>query len=152
MKRNSYTILKSKIKLSTLASLHNIQSPNIAIGLISNHFYEFWWFSDCRHPYAEYDKNVQKTQHKCTEYPILRHTYKEGPQDRANRQTKPWHRRTLKRTHLPVTQPKAVARSGLMWGRPNPWFGQTWTCARPGALRPVIRSYPSKGGGASFHI
>ena len=36
------TVLKSEIKPSTLASFHNFQTPNIAIGLIANHFHEFW--------------------------------------------------------------------------------------------------------------
>ena len=49
-------------------------------------------------------------QYKCTEYPIMCHTYKGGPIDRANRHTKPRHRRTQKRTHLSVTRPKAVAK------------------------------------------
>ena len=35
-------VLKSKIKPSTLASFHNIQSPKVVIGLVSNHFHEFW--------------------------------------------------------------------------------------------------------------
>ena len=36
------TVLKSEIKLSTPATFHNIQTPNVVIGLISNHFHEFW--------------------------------------------------------------------------------------------------------------
>ena len=40
------TVLKSKIKSSTPASFHNIQIPNVAIGLISNHFHESWCFLD----------------------------------------------------------------------------------------------------------
>ena len=73
------TVLKSEIKPSTPASFHNFQTPKVVIGLISNNFHEFWWFLDCRHPYTEQGKNTHKTQHKCTEKPILRHTYEEGP-------------------------------------------------------------------------
>ena len=36
------TVLNSEIKPSTPASFHNFQSPNIVIGLIANHFHEFW--------------------------------------------------------------------------------------------------------------
>ena len=36
------TALKSKIKPSTPASFHNIQSPNVVVGLNSNQFHEFW--------------------------------------------------------------------------------------------------------------
>ena len=35
------TVLKSEIKSSTPASFHNIQTPNVVIGLIANHFHEF---------------------------------------------------------------------------------------------------------------
>ena len=35
-------VLKSEIKPSNSATFHNIQLPNIAIGLIPNHFHEFW--------------------------------------------------------------------------------------------------------------
>jgi hypothetical protein len=47
------TVLKLEIKPSTPASFHNFQTPKVVIGLISNHFHEFWWFLDCRHPYTE---------------------------------------------------------------------------------------------------
>ena len=33
------TVLKSEIKSSTPASFHNIQTPNVVIGLIANHFH-----------------------------------------------------------------------------------------------------------------
>ena len=33
------TVLKSEIKPSTPASFHNIQIPNVVIGLIANHFH-----------------------------------------------------------------------------------------------------------------
>ena len=36
------TVLKSKIKLSTPASFHNIQSPNVVVGLKANQFHKFW--------------------------------------------------------------------------------------------------------------
>ena len=36
------TVLKSEIKPSTPASFHNIQTLKVVIGLISNHFHEFW--------------------------------------------------------------------------------------------------------------
>ena len=36
------TVLKSEIKPSTPAIFHNIQTPKVVIGLISNHFHEFW--------------------------------------------------------------------------------------------------------------
>jgi hypothetical protein len=36
------TVLKSEIKPSIPAAFHNIQSLNIAIGLIAKHFHEFW--------------------------------------------------------------------------------------------------------------
>jgi len=39
---NLLTVLKSEIKPSTRASFHNIQAPKVVIGLISNHFHEFW--------------------------------------------------------------------------------------------------------------
>ena len=67
-------------------------------------------------------------QHNCTEYPTLRHTYKEGPQNRANRQMKPRHRHTQERAHSPVTQQKTVIRGGRVGPaepqvRPNlDWF------------------------------
>ena len=35
-------VLTSEIKPSNSATFHNIQSPNIAIGLIANHVHEFW--------------------------------------------------------------------------------------------------------------
>ena len=35
-------VLKSEIKPPITAAFHNIQSPNIAIVLIANHFHEFW--------------------------------------------------------------------------------------------------------------
>ena len=41
---------------------------------------------------------------------MLHHTYKEGPQTRPNRPTKPRHRLSDVRTHLAVYQRKAVAR------------------------------------------
>ena len=46
-------VLKLEIKPSTPASFHNFQTPKVVIGLISNHFHEFWWFLDCRHPYTD---------------------------------------------------------------------------------------------------
>ena len=36
------TVLKSEIKPSTPATFHNIQTPKVVVGLISNHFHEFW--------------------------------------------------------------------------------------------------------------
>ena len=36
------TVLMLEIKLSTPASFHNIQSPNVVVGLNSNQFHEFW--------------------------------------------------------------------------------------------------------------
>ena len=36
------TIRKSEIKSSTPASFHDFQAPKVVIGLISNHFQEFW--------------------------------------------------------------------------------------------------------------
>ena len=36
------TVLKSEIKPSTPTSFHNFQTPKVVIGLISNHFHEFW--------------------------------------------------------------------------------------------------------------
>ena len=36
------TVLKSEIEPSTPASISNIQSPNIVVGLNSNQFHEFW--------------------------------------------------------------------------------------------------------------
>ena len=35
-------VLKSEIKPSTPASFYNFQTPKVVIGLISNHFHEFW--------------------------------------------------------------------------------------------------------------
>ena len=35
-------VLKSEIKPSTPATFYNIQTPNVVIGLIANHFHEFW--------------------------------------------------------------------------------------------------------------
>jgi hypothetical protein len=36
------TVLKSGIKPSTPASIHNFQTPKVAIGLNANHFLKFW--------------------------------------------------------------------------------------------------------------
>ena len=36
------TVHKSEIELSTPVSFHNIQSPNVVVGLNSNQFHEFW--------------------------------------------------------------------------------------------------------------
>ena len=49
-------------------------------------------------------------QCKCTDYPILHHTYKEVPIDRANRHTMARHRHTQERTHMSVTRLRAVAK------------------------------------------
>ena len=53
-----------------------------------------------------------QTQHKCTKYPTHHHTYKEGPQSRANRRMKPRHRRIIKRAHSPVSLQKSVGKGG----------------------------------------
>ena len=91
-------VLKSKIKPSTPASFHNIQIPNVAIGLISNHFTSFGnsWIagthvlnkdkmSKRRNTSAQ---NIQSCvtptkratrQSKSTNKARHRHTYKGGP-------------------------------------------------------------------------
>ena len=38
------------------------------------------------------------------------------------------------------------------WGRPNPWFGRTWTDAGPGALWWEDHSDPPEGGYERFHV
>ena len=36
------TVLKSEIKPSTPTTFHNIKTPNVVIGLITNQFHKFW--------------------------------------------------------------------------------------------------------------
>ena len=38
------------------------------------------------------------------------------------------------------------------WGRPNPWFGRTWTDAGPGVLWREDHSDPPEGGYERFHV
>ena len=38
------------------------------------------------------------------------------------------------------------------WGRPNPWFGRTWTDAGPGVLWREDHSDPPEGGYQHFHV
>ena len=87
-------VLKSEIRPSSPASFHNIQPPNIVVGLNSNQFHKFWWIVICRHPYSEKGENKHKTQQKHTKDFILCHTHNMGPFYRENRRTEPRHRHT----------------------------------------------------------
>ena len=62
---------------------------------------------------------MQKAQHKCTEDPILHHTYKEGPLGKANGRAK---EAITKNQHLgpPVSQPEEGGLGGVpsRLGRP----------------------------------
>ena len=69
---------------------------------------------------------MQKTQHKCTEDPILHHTYKEGPLRRENGRAK---EAITKNQHLgpPVNRPEEGAPGGV-----PPGVGRPLGSAEPG--------------------
>ena len=119
------TVLKSKIKLSTPAAFLINQTPNVVVGLNSNQFHEFWWIMICRHPQVKYEENTSEHSKKHTKDPIPRLTYKMGPFDRENWQTKPRHR------HTQVGGPPGSVQNERRCERRRPGVGQTTGSVEP---------------------
>ena len=106
---------------------------------------------DCRHPYPEEEKNTTNTQTKSqTIASCVTHAKEAHKPDQTDQQSPGTDHLTSRPTRQ-CTRERRWPKP-QKWGRPNPWFGRTWTDAGPGALWREDHSDPHEGGYQRFHV
>lgn len=106
----------------------------------------------CRYPQVKSKEKHKWTQNKCTNDPILRLTYKKGPQTKRK-----WVRQVRSAQGIRSGLTCQPARGRWAWGSaiwvwPTPWLARTQTGTRPGAFWWGVAPTQPQARGICLHI